>query len=175
MRASGERRPTVRLRELGVSLPEPPRPLGHYEPAVQTGALLVLSGMLPLQHGAPTAVGRLGDRISLDEGRAAARLAALNALATAAAALGSIDRIRRVVRVTVSMRTTPEFVDHAAVADGASELFSSIFDQGHTRTVLGACSLALGAAVLLDVICELWSETDQPRQSDASAGRRSDR
>ena len=101
MRASGERRPTARLRE-------PPRPLGHYEAAVQTGSLLVLSGMLPLQHGAPTAVGRLGDRISLDEGRAAARLAALNALAAAAAALGSVDRIRRVVRVTVSMTTTPE-------------------------------------------------------------------
>ena len=160
MRESGERRPTARLRELGVILPEPPRPLGHYEAAVQTGSLLVLSGMLPLQHGAPTAVGRLGDRISLDEGRAAARLAALNALATAAAALGSIDRIRRVVRATVLMTTTPEFVAHAAVADGASDLFGSIFDHGHTRVVLGAYSLALGSAVVLDVIFELRVEAD---------------
>ena len=160
MRASGDRRPTARLRELGVILPEPPRPLGHYEAAVQTGSLLVLSGMLPLQHGAPTAVGRLGDRISLDEGRAAARLAALNALAAAAAALGSVDRIRRVVRVTVSMTTTPEFVAHATVADGASDLFASIFDQGHTRVALGAYSLPLGAAILLDVIYELRIEAD---------------
>ena len=160
MRASGESRPTARLRELGVILPEPPRPLGHYEAAVQTGSLLVLSGMLPLQHGAPTAVGRLGDQLSLDQGRAAARLAALNALAAAAAALGSIDRIRRVVRATVLMTTTPEFVAHAAVADGASDLFGCIFDHGHTRVVLGAYSLALGSAVVLDVICELRVEAD---------------
>jgi len=160
MQASGDRRPTDRLRELGLVLPEPPRPLGHYAAAVQTGSLLVLSGMLPLHHGAPTAVGRLGDRLSIDDGRAAARLAALNALATAAAALGSVDRIRRVVRATVSMTTTPDFVAHAAVADGASELFESIFDEGHTRVVLGAYSLALGAAIVLDLIFELWMEPD---------------
>src|SRR5689334_24876741 len=103
MPADGEAGPTVRLRELGVVLPEPPRPLGHYVAAVQSGSLLVLSGMLPLQHGAPATVGRVGDRVSLDEGRAAARLAALNALAAASAALGSLDRIRRVVRATVSI------------------------------------------------------------------------
>ena len=160
MPASGDRRPTARLRELGVILPEPPRPLGHYEAAVQTGSLLVLSGMLPIRHGAPTAVGRLGDRISLEEGQAAARLAALNALAAAAAALGRVHRIRRVVRATVSMTTTPEFVAHAAVADGASELFASIFDHGHTRVAFGAHSLPLGSALLLDVICELRIEAD---------------
>ena len=160
MRASGEKSVAARLRELGLVLPAPPRPLGHYEAAVQTGSLLVLSGMLPLQHGAPTAVGRLGDRISLEEGRAAARLAALNALAAAAAALGSLDRIRRVVRATVSMTTTPEFVAHAAVADGASDLFASIFGHGHTRVVLGAHSLPLGVALVLDVICELRIEAD---------------
>ncbi len=85
MPASGERTPTVRLRELGLVLPEPPRPLGRYQAAVQTGSLLVLSGMLPLRQGVVT-TGRLGDRISNDAGRAAARLAALNALAVAQAA-----------------------------------------------------------------------------------------
>jgi enamine deaminase RidA (YjgF/YER057c/UK114 family) len=160
MRASGEKTVATRLRELGLVLPEPPRPLGHYEEAVQTGSLLVLSGMLPLQHGAPTAVGRLGDRISIDEGRAAAHLAALNGLAAAAAALKSVDRIRRVVRATVSMTTTPEFVAHAAVADGASDLFASIFDEGHTRVALGAYSLPLGAAIMLDLIYELRMEPD---------------
>ena len=160
MRASGEKTVAMRLQELGLVLPESPRPLGHYELAVQTGSLLVLSGMLPLQHGAPTAVGRLGDRISIDEGRAAARLAGLNALAAAAAALGNVDRIRRVVRATVSMTTTPDFVAHAAVADGASDLFASIFDQGHTRVALGAYSLPLGATIMLDVIYELRMEPD---------------
>jgi hypothetical protein len=155
MRASGDRTVAVRLRELGLVLPEPPRPLGHYEAAVQ-----VLSGMLPLRDGAPTAVGRLGDRISIEEGRAAAHLAALNGLAAAAAALKSVDRIRRVVRATVSMTTTPEFVAHAAVADGASDLFASIFDEGHTRVALGAYSLPLGAAIMLDLIYELGMEPD---------------
>jgi enamine deaminase RidA (YjgF/YER057c/UK114 family) len=161
MRASGKKSVTARLRELGLVLPEPPPPLGHYVEAVQTGSLLVLSGMLPLQHGAPTAVGRLGDRISIDEGRAAAHLAALNGLAVAAAAVKSVDRIRRVVRATVSMTTTPEFVAHAAVADGASDLYVSIFDEGHTRAALGAYSLPLGAAIMLDLIYELWMEPDR--------------
>ena len=76
MPASGERTPTLRLRELGLALPEPPRPLGHYQAAVQTGSLLVLSGMLPLRQGVIT-TGRLGDGISNEAGRAAARLAAL--------------------------------------------------------------------------------------------------
>ena len=160
MRASGEKTVTTRLRELGLVLPEPPRPLGHYEKAVQTGSLLLLSGMLPLQDGAPTAVGRLGDRISIDEGRAAAHLAALNGLAAAAAALKSVDRIRRVVRATVSMTTTPEFVAHAAVADGASDLFAAIFDEGQTRVASGAYSLPLGATVMLDLIYELRMEPD---------------
>jgi enamine deaminase RidA (YjgF/YER057c/UK114 family) len=155
MPANGERTPTARLRELGLVLPERPRPLGRYVPAVQTGSLLVLSGMLPLQDGVPATVGRLGDQVSVEAGQAAARLAALNALAAAAGELGTLDRLRRVVRATVSMATTPEFVAHAAVADGASNLFASIFDEGHTRVALGAYTLPLGATIELDVTFEL--------------------
>ena len=157
MPGSGERTPTVRLRELGLVLPEPPRPLGRYQAAVQTGSLLVLSGMLPLREGVVTG-GRLGDRISNDVGRAAARLAALNALAVAQATLGTLDRIRRVVRATVSMATVSDFVDHAAIADGASDLFASLFDEGHTRLALGAYTLPLGATIELEVIFELHGE-----------------
>jgi enamine deaminase RidA (YjgF/YER057c/UK114 family) len=159
MPANGEQTPAARLRELGVILPEPSRPLGRYEPAVQIGSLLVLSGMLPLQHGTPSAVGRLGDRVEIEEGRAAARLAALNALAVAERALGTLDRIRRVVRLTAYMTTTADFASHAAVADGASDLFASLFDEGHTRAVLGAHSLPLGAMIELDVTFELHPET----------------
>ena len=157
MPASGERTPTLRLRELGLELPEPPRPLGHYQAAVQTGSLLVLSGMLPLREGVIT-TGRLGDRVSNDAGRAAARLAALNALAVAQATVGTLDRIRRVVRATVSMATVSDFVAHAAIADGASDLFASLFDEGHTRLALGAYTLPLGATIELEVIFELQGE-----------------
>ena len=158
MQANGKKRPTERLRELGVILPQPPQPLGHYHAAVQTGTLLVLSGMLPLLNGAPVFVGRVGDRISIDGGRAAARLAALNALAVAERTLGTLDQIRRVVRATVSMTTTSEFVAHAAVADGVSDIFASIFDEGHTRVALGVYTLPLGATILLDVTFELRAE-----------------
>ena len=160
MQANGDAMPTVRLLELGLILPEPPRPLGRYTTAVRTGSLLVLSGMLPLRDGAPAAVGRLGDDISIDAGRAAARLAALNALAAAEGALGTLDRIRGVVRATVSMTTTLDFVSHAAVADGASDLFASIFGEGHTRVAVGAYTLPLGATIELDVVFELRTEAD---------------
>jgi len=158
MPAAGERTPTARLRELGLQLPEPPRPLGHYVAAVRTGAFLVLSGMLPLRDGVPTTIGRIGDSVTIAGGVTAARLAALNALAVAEQALGTLDRVRRVVRATVSMTTTPRFEAHAAVADGASDLFASLFDEGHTRVALGAYTLPLGTAILLDVIFEIHTE-----------------
>jgi enamine deaminase RidA (YjgF/YER057c/UK114 family) len=158
MRASGERNAALRLQDLGLALPEPSRPLGRYVPVVRTGSLLVLSGMLPLEGGRLVVVGRLGGGVSVDEGRAAARLAALNALATADQALG-LQRVRRVLRATVSMATTSEFTAHAAVADGASELFASLFDEGHTRVALGAYSLPMGSPVVLDVTFELHPES----------------
>jgi enamine deaminase RidA (YjgF/YER057c/UK114 family) len=136
-------------------LPEPPVPLGHYVAAVRTGSLLMVSGMLPLEAGRPSVVGRLGDDVSIEAGRAAARLAALNALAVAERTLGGLHHVRRVVRAVVSMTTSPEFTAHAAVADGASELFASLFDEGHTRVAIGAYTLPLGAAILLDVTFEI--------------------
>lgn len=148
MRESGE----------GLILPEPPAPLGHYVPAVRIGSLLVLSGMLPLEDGRPTTVGRLGDEVSIEAGRAAARRAALNALAVAQRALGGLQHVRRVVRVAVSMATSPGFTAHAAVADGASELFASLFEDGHTRVVFGATSLPMGASVVLEVSFELHTD-----------------
>ena len=170
MQESGESTPAARLRELGQFLPEPPRPLGHYQPAVRAGSLLVLSGMLPLRHGAVIAAGRLGDAVSIEDGAAAARQAALNALAVAQQALGTLDRIHRVVRVTAYLATTADFTEHAAVADGASDLFASLFADGHTRVVTGAYTLPLGAAIELDVTFELQSPP-RPR-TRASATRR---
>ena len=91
---------------------------------MQVGNLLYLSGTLPLEGGAPKFLGRIGAELSIEDGRGAARLAALNALALARQHLGSLDKVTRVVRLTVSLATTPEFRDHAKVADGASELLA---------------------------------------------------
>src|SRR6202521_3789247 len=106
-----------RLKDLGIDLPRPPTPLGAYVEAVQSGNLLFLSGTLPVEGGVPKFLGRIGAELSVEEGRRASRLAALNALALAKEYLASLDRVTRVVRLGVSLATTPEFVEHPKVAD----------------------------------------------------------
>lgn len=137
-----------------IELPTPPKPLGAYVEAVQAGNLLFLSGTLPLEGGVPKFVGRIGAEISIEDGRRAARLAALNALAFANQHLGSLDKVARVVRIKVSLATTPDFRDHPKVADGASELLAEVFgsDKASTRSVAGVTSLPLGAPVVVEMI-----------------------
>ena len=146
-----------RLKELGVRLPRPPAPLGAYVEAVQTGNLLFLSGTLPLDGEGPKFLGRIGGELSIEEGRRAARLSALNALALAKQYLGSLDRVTRVVRLGVSLVTTPEFREHPKVADAASELLVSVFgaDKTSTRLVYGMASLPVGVCVVLESIFEI--------------------
>jgi enamine deaminase RidA (YjgF/YER057c/UK114 family) len=146
-----------RLRELGIGLPRPPAPLGAYVEAVQTGNLLFLSGTLPVEGGAPKFLGRIGGDLSVEDGRSATRLATLNALALVKAHLGSLDRVTRVVRLGVSLATTPEFREHPKIADAASELLVSIFgaDKSSTRLVFGMASLPLGVCVVLESIFEI--------------------
>jgi len=146
-----------RLLALEIDLPRAPVPLGAYVEAIQTGNLLFLSGTLPVEGGIPKFLGRLGGELSVDEGRRAARLAAINALALVKEHLGSLDRVARVVRLGVSLATTSEFREHPKVADAASELLVSVFgaDKSSTRLVLGAASLPLGACVVLESIFEI--------------------
>jgi len=116
-------KPGSRLRELGLVLPEPPSPLGAYVEASQVGALLFLSGTLPLVNRKLAMSGRLGANLSVDQGREAARLAALNALAAAQEHVGDLDRLKKLVKLSVILSTTEEFVEHA----GASNLFVQLF------------------------------------------------
>jgi enamine deaminase RidA (YjgF/YER057c/UK114 family) len=111
-----------RLARLGVHLPEAPTPFGAYVPAVQTGNLLFLSGMLATSGHTATAVGVVGKELDVQAGRAAAYMAALNALALTRKQLGSLDRVSHVVRLGVYVAATPEFTEHPKVADAASEL-----------------------------------------------------
>ncbi len=146
-----------RLRDLGIDLSHPPRPLGAYVEAVQTGSLLFLSGTLPLEGGTPKFVGRVGGELSIEDGRRATHLAALNALAATREHLGSLDRVTQVVRLAVSLLTTPEFRQHPKVADAASELLASVFgaDRTSTRLVYGAASLPLGVCAVVELILEV--------------------
>jgi enamine deaminase RidA (YjgF/YER057c/UK114 family) len=147
--------PSLQLRELGIELPAAPTPLGAYVETSRVGSLLFLSGMLPVVHGKLAFTGRFGADLTVAQGREAAKLAALNALAVANHHLpGGLDRVGGLVRLGVSMTTTPDFVEHAAVADGASELFAEIFGKvpGHTRLIAGVQSLPIGAPLVLEVI-----------------------
>ena len=98
-----------RLKKLGIDLPQPPKPLGAYVETLQTGNLLFLSGTLPVEAGKPKYVGRIGDELSVEDGQRAARLAALNALALAKEHLGSLNEVRKVVRLGISLVTALDF------------------------------------------------------------------
>jgi enamine deaminase RidA (YjgF/YER057c/UK114 family) len=155
-------KPGSRLRELGLVLPEPPSPLGAYVEASQVGALLFLSGTLPLINRKLAMSGRLGANLSVDQGREAARLAALNALAAAQEHVGDLDRLKKLVKLSVILSTTEEFVEHAAVADGASNLFVQLFGApaGNVRVVYGVYSTPIGTPVIVETVFEI--ESPQP-------------
>jgi enamine deaminase RidA (YjgF/YER057c/UK114 family) len=146
--------PEQMLKASGIVLPSAPKPLGAYVEAVQVGNLLFVSGALPLEGGVPKFLGRVGAEISIEEARSAARLAALNALALVRQQLGSLDKVRRVARLTVTLATTPEFRDHPKVADAASELLAAVFgaDRASTRMVSGVMSLPKGACAVVEII-----------------------
>ena len=146
-----------RLKELRIELPPPPTPLGAYVEAVQSGNLLFLSGTLPVQGREPKFVGRVGAELGVEEGHHAAQLAALNAISLARHHLGSLDKVKRVIRLGVSIAATTDFREHPKVADGASELLVSVFgsDKISTRLVFGVVSLPLGLAVELEIILEI--------------------
>jgi enamine deaminase RidA (YjgF/YER057c/UK114 family) len=146
-----------RLQDLGIDLPHPPSPLGAYVEAVQTGNLLFLSGTLPLEGGVPTFLGRIGGELSVEDGRRATYLATLNALAAAREHLGSLNRVTRVVRLAVSLATTPEFRQHPKVADAASELLAGVFgaNKASTRMIYGVTSLPVGVCVVVELLLEV--------------------
>ena len=146
-----------RLRDLGIVLPNAPRPLGAYVESVQSGNLLFLSGMLPVKNGKLQYVGRLRKDIDESAGRDALRIATLNALAAAKAHIGSLDRVTRVVSVKVYLATDGDFYNQPIVADAASELLRDVFgeDKMSVRSVLGVNVLPLGAPVMLEVIFEV--------------------
>jgi enamine deaminase RidA (YjgF/YER057c/UK114 family) len=152
--------PSSRIAALGITLPAPPTPLGAYVESSDAGNLLFLSGTLPVVNRKLAIAGRLGDNLSVKDGQEAARIASLNALAAAKEHLGDLDRLKKLIKLTVLVATTEQFTEHAAVADGASNLFVQIFgaEAGHVRLVYGVYSLPIGAPVIVDTIFEINAE-----------------
>jgi enamine deaminase RidA (YjgF/YER057c/UK114 family) len=146
-----------RIKDLSIELPAPPTPFGSYVEALQTGNLLFLSGMLPVVNHKPAYVGTIGLELDMNAGRDAARTAALGALAAARHLLGTLDRIKRVVRLGVFMVTSGSAVDLPAIADGASDLLRDIFGDESlpVRSVIGVANLPLGVPIALEIIFEV--------------------
>ena len=147
----------TRLAAAGIELPAAPPPFGPYVPAVQTGNLLFLTGMLPTVDHEARFLGSAGTELNAEQSRRAAHAAALNVLAVARQHLGSLDRISRVVRLGVYIATAGGFSDHVTVADAASELLRDILgeDKMSSRLVFGVESLPLGVPVELEAIFEV--------------------
>ncbi len=148
----------ARLKELGIALPEPPAPVASYVPTVVSGNLVFVSGQVTLSADGLKYVGKVGADISLEDGKAAARLCAVNVIAQVKAACGGdLDRVKRCVRVGVFVNATPDFTQHPEVANGASDLFQDVFgDAGkHARAAVGAGSLPRGVAAEVEAVFEI--------------------
>ena len=150
--------PEQRVAELGIELPPSPLPLGAYAETVESGHLLFVSGTIPTLAGRPQYTGTLGKDLDLEAGRKAAHLATLNALAAARQHLGSLNRVKQVLKTEIYMVTTPEFVAlQPKTADGASQLLLAVFgEQGRSvRKLLGVSSIPLHAPLAVELLVEV--------------------
>ncbi len=146
-----------RLKQLGLTLSVPRRPAGNYRPATLWGGLVFTSGQGSASDEDDAVLGRLGDGLNVRDGYRAARLCALNCLAAIRSVTNSLDVVEGILQVRGFVAAVPEFSDHPAVLDGASDLFVEIFGEAgrHVRTTVGVASLPKGYAVEVDVIARL--------------------
>lgn len=146
-----------RLSELGIELPSPPAPAANYVPYTIAGNILTISGQIPMGANGIEYVGKLGDTADVAMGQAAARLCAINILAQAKAALGDLSRIRQVMKIQGFVNATPDFGDHPAVVNGASDLLADVLGEAgkHARAAVGMSSLPFGVAVEVDATMEI--------------------
>jgi enamine deaminase RidA (YjgF/YER057c/UK114 family) len=147
----------AKLQELGLELPPTPMPAANYVGAVLTGNLLFVSGHGPTRAGKFAYVGKVGKELSLEQGYEAARLVALNCLASAKSVLGDLDRVKRVVKLLGMVNCTEDFTEQPKVVNGASDLLVQLFgDSGrHARSAVGMQALPFGIAVEIEMIFEV--------------------
>ncbi len=148
---------SARLNELGLVLPEPPKAVAAYIPALITGNLCFTAGQLPLKDGRLVAEGRVGADVTPEDAYQAARQSALNAISVAAQAAGGVDRLKRVVKVVGFVQSDDGFHGQPGVINGASELFESVFGEAgrHARSAVGTNALPLNAAVEVEAVFEV--------------------
>ncbi len=146
-----------RLKQMGINLPETPKPLANYVPAVRSGNLLFLSGHGPYKDGTSKISGKVGKELSVEEGDQAARNVALNCLASVKANIGDLDKVKRVVKVLGMVNCTEDFKDHPKVVNGASDLLVEVFGEAgkHARSAVGMQSLPNGIPIEIEMVLEI--------------------
>lgn len=145
-----------RMKQLGINLPPVAVPAAAYVPYVQTGKLVFLSGHIAKREGQPW-VGQLGKTMGTDEGKAAARAIAIDLMGTLQAAVGDLNRVRRIVKVMSLVNSTPDFTEQHLVTNGASELLGEVFGErgAHARSAFGVAQIPMGACVEIELIAEV--------------------
>lgn len=146
-----------RLKELGILLPKPLKPVGSYLSAQKVGNLLFLSGIIPIREGKIERKGKVGENLTIEEASEEAIQVVLNALSIVKEVLGSLDRVKRCIKLTGYIACSSNFTEHPKVLNPASELLSKIFGERgkHCRVAVGVCSLPLDAAVEIDFLFEV--------------------
>lgn len=144
-----------KLKELGISLPDPPTPAGSYVPAVKTGNLLYISGQIPMVDGKVIFTGKVSDE-NMEEGQKSARTCAINLLAQIKRELGNFERVSKIVRISGFVNSVPEFSQQPKIINPASDLFFDIFGEKgkHSRIAVGVASLPLNSMTEIDAIVE---------------------
>lgn len=147
-------RPSDRIAKIGLVLPDAAQPFFNYVPVVLHGDIAYVSGQLPKQEGEVRIVGRVGDSVSVELAQEAARVCAIQALACLTQALGSIDRVTKILRLTGFVASTPDFHKQPTVIDAASEMMVQVFGEAgrHARSAVGVAALPRNAAVEIEVI-----------------------
>ena len=145
-----------KLRELSIELPTPPSPAGSYIPVVPTGNLAFVSGQIPMRDGKVIFEGKVPEQQSLESARDAAKICIINGLAQLKANLGSLDKIRKFVRISGFVNSNPNFTEHPKVINAASDLLVEIFGDmaKHSRIAVGVASLPLNSTVEIDMVVE---------------------
>lgn len=147
----------AKLKKLGITLPPKPIPVANYIPSVRVGKLLFLAGHVPIRDGKPTVRGKLGREFSVEEGYKVAREVGLNMLATVRGALGSLDKVKRVVKVLAMVASAEGFTDQPKVINGFSDLMVEVFGEAgrHARSAVGMAELPMGVPIEIEMILEV--------------------
>lgn len=146
-----------KIKQMGIEIPEPVKPLAAYIPAMQVGNLVMTSGQVPISAGTVKFQGKVGKDLTEEEGKEAAKLCAINCLSAIKSVIGSLDKIKRVLKLTVFISSAEGFTAQPKVANGASEFIGEIFGEAgkHVRSAVGVSELPLNSAVEIEMIVEI--------------------